>query len=52
MYLIWAFDWSSLILIQQVHVFNLGTQLVEFNVHHNSTCISIQPIECPNTESL
>ena len=27
MYLIWAYDWSSSILIQQVHVFNLGIWL-------------------------
>ena len=47
-----AFDWLNAILIQQVHVFNLAIQPVECNVHHNSTCISIRPVESPNTVSL
>ena len=34
MYLIWAFDQSTVILIQQVHVFNLGIPPIGFNVHH------------------
>ena len=37
MYLIWAFDWSTALLIQQVHVFKFNQLNVQTLYHYKVT---------------